>query len=183
MVVRFVCVVRVPLCVRVSRESRVCPGSPGVFLPPPPVSFYRCRLAVARVRWWVLGLGMVVRFVCVSVCLCVCPGRLPPVSFYRCRLPPVSFYRVCPGAPPGVFLPVPPVSFYRCRAEVAKVDVIRGPRSTRRPSRSKTPTRPSPRSFRVSHAPAGSSHVVNEMAVASKRNTRRGDRQRSASTG
>jgi hypothetical protein len=33
MVVRFVCVVRVPLCVRVSRVSRVCPGSPGVFLP------------------------------------------------------------------------------------------------------------------------------------------------------
>jgi len=28
MVVRFVCVVRVPLCVRVSRVSRVCPGSP-----------------------------------------------------------------------------------------------------------------------------------------------------------
>ena len=26
--VRFVCVVRVPLCVRVSRVSRVCPGSP-----------------------------------------------------------------------------------------------------------------------------------------------------------
>jgi len=34
MVVRFVCVVRVPLCVRV---SRVCPGSPRL----PPVSFYR----------------------------------------------------------------------------------------------------------------------------------------------
>jgi hypothetical protein len=29
MVVRFVCVVRVPLCARVSRVSRVCPGSPG----------------------------------------------------------------------------------------------------------------------------------------------------------
>jgi len=28
MVVRFVCVVCVPLCVRVSRVSRVCPGSP-----------------------------------------------------------------------------------------------------------------------------------------------------------
>jgi hypothetical protein len=47
-VVRFVCVVRVPLCVRVSRVSRVCPGSPrclftgtppGVFLPVP-VSIY-----------------------------------------------------------------------------------------------------------------------------------------------
>ena len=34
MVVRFVCVVCVPLCVRVFRVSRVCPGSP-------PVSFYR----------------------------------------------------------------------------------------------------------------------------------------------
>ena len=35
MVVRFVCVIRVPVCARV---SRVCPGSPrGVFLP---VSFY-----------------------------------------------------------------------------------------------------------------------------------------------
>jgi hypothetical protein len=33
MVVRFVCVVCVPLCVRVSRVSRVCPGSPGVYLP------------------------------------------------------------------------------------------------------------------------------------------------------
>jgi hypothetical protein len=34
MVVRFVCVVRVPLCVRVSRVSRVCvPAPPGVFLP------------------------------------------------------------------------------------------------------------------------------------------------------
>jgi hypothetical protein len=28
MVVRFVCVVCVPLCVRVSRVSRACPGSP-----------------------------------------------------------------------------------------------------------------------------------------------------------
>jgi len=28
MVVRFVCVVCVPLCVRVPRVSRVCPGSP-----------------------------------------------------------------------------------------------------------------------------------------------------------
>jgi hypothetical protein len=28
MVVRFVCVVCVPLCVRVFRVSRVCPGSP-----------------------------------------------------------------------------------------------------------------------------------------------------------
>jgi hypothetical protein len=38
-----------------------------------------------RVRWWV---GMVVRFVCVSVCPCV--SRLPPVSFYRY---PVQLYR------------------------------------------------------------------------------------------
>ena len=30
MVVRFVCEIRVPVCARV---SRVCPGSPGVFLP------------------------------------------------------------------------------------------------------------------------------------------------------
>jgi hypothetical protein len=35
MVVRFVCVVCVPLCVRVFRVSRVCPGSPGVFFPGP----------------------------------------------------------------------------------------------------------------------------------------------------
>ena len=34
MVVRFVRVIRVPACARVSRLSRVCPGSP-------PVSFYR----------------------------------------------------------------------------------------------------------------------------------------------
>ena len=37
MVVRFVCVIRVPVCARVSpcvsRVSRHCPGSPGVFLP------------------------------------------------------------------------------------------------------------------------------------------------------
>ena len=43
MVVRFFCVIRVLVCARV---SRVCPGSPGVFLPAcvsrlPPVSFYR----------------------------------------------------------------------------------------------------------------------------------------------
>ena len=40
MVVRFVCVIRVPVCARVSKGlvSRVCPGSPGVFLPVPSVS-------------------------------------------------------------------------------------------------------------------------------------------------
>ena len=48
MVVRFVCVIRVPLCARarVSRVCHVCPGSPrslftGKCVPAPPVSFYR----------------------------------------------------------------------------------------------------------------------------------------------
>jgi len=50
MVVRFVCVVRGPLCGRVSRVSRVCPGSPGVFLPyvpaPPGVFLPVCPVCV-----------------------------------------------------------------------------------------------------------------------------------------
>jgi hypothetical protein len=40
MVVRFVCVTRVPVCACV---SRVCPGSPGVLLP----TFYRHELRVS----------------------------------------------------------------------------------------------------------------------------------------
>jgi hypothetical protein len=42
MVVRFVCAVRVPLCVRV---SRVCPGTPGVFFP---VSATATKLKLGR---------------------------------------------------------------------------------------------------------------------------------------
>ena len=47
MVVRFVCVIRVPVCARVSCVPRVCPGSPRclftgtVCVPAPPVSFCR----------------------------------------------------------------------------------------------------------------------------------------------
>ena len=65
MVVRFVCVIRVPACARVSRVSRVCPGSPGVFLPllahelveaPPRARLSHCtsphaaHVKIARVR-------------------------------------------------------------------------------------------------------------------------------------
>ena len=49
MVVRFVCVVCVPLCVRVSRVSRVCPGSPRClftgtkYMLRPPLKFHKLR--------------------------------------------------------------------------------------------------------------------------------------------
>ena len=61
MVVRFVCVVRVPLCARVSRVCPVCvPAPPGVILPGVCPGSPRC-----------LFTG--------------CVSRLPPVSFYRGR--------------------------------------------------------------------------------------------------
>ena len=49
MVVRFVCVIRVPVCARVSRVCPVCvPAPPGIFLP---VGNCRCELhACARSR-------------------------------------------------------------------------------------------------------------------------------------
>ena len=40
MVVRFVRVIRLPACARVSSVSRVCPGSPGVFSPGRAVGFF-----------------------------------------------------------------------------------------------------------------------------------------------
>ena len=64
MVVRFVRVIRVPACARV---SRVCPGSP------------RCLFTGTRVSR--------VSRVCPGSprCLFTCVSRLPPVSFYRYR--------------------------------------------------------------------------------------------------
>ena len=53
-----------------------------------------CRAVVLRVRWWVgIGVGMVVRFVCVI--------RVPVCA----RVAPVC--PVCVPAPHGIFLPVP----------------------------------------------------------------------------
>ncbi len=69
---------------RVGRGER---SAPGLRLLSRPL-IRSSRAAVARVRWWV---GMVVRFVCVSVCPCV--SRLPPVSFYRYTLPLDVFLR------------------------------------------------------------------------------------------
>ena len=47
MVVRFVCVIRVPVCARVSRVCPVCvPAPPGVFLP---VGNYRCEADGGRI--------------------------------------------------------------------------------------------------------------------------------------
>ena len=50
MVVRFVCVIRVPVCARV---SRVCPGSPRA--PGAPVSFYRYRYRFVDSIAWANG--------------------------------------------------------------------------------------------------------------------------------
>ena len=87
--VRDGCEVRLrDLCVRVSRVSLVCPGSPRyLFTGTVPVR------AVVRVRvcWWV---WMVVRFFCVIRVL------------VRARLS-----RVCGPGFPGVFLPVPVVRY------------------------------------------------------------------------
>ena len=44
MVVRFVCVVCVPLCVRVFRVSRVCPGSPRCLFTGYPVTTWRALM-------------------------------------------------------------------------------------------------------------------------------------------
>jgi hypothetical protein len=93
LVVRFVCV---PLCVRVSRVSRVfvcVPAPPGVFLP------------VLSSVW--------------SVCLFVRP-RVPSVCPVRVsRLPPVSLYRYCTGCVslcPGL-----PTVSYRVRVRYSAV--------------------------------------------------------------
>jgi len=83
-------VVRVPLCVRVSRVSRVCPGSP------------RCLFTGPVYRYCVLLVG----FDGCEVRLCgLCAFVRPRVPCVSCvsRLPPVSFYRYCTG--PYSFLP------------------------------------------------------------------------------
>jgi hypothetical protein len=106
MVVRFVCAVRVPLCVRV---SRVCPGSPRCLFtgmcPRVP-----CEVCVSRLTPGVFLPGCVSR---------VCPGLPDPPMCLRCALqsslepvycigrvsrllPPVSFYRL-PAPPPCLF--------------------------------------------------------------------------------
>jgi hypothetical protein len=82
--------------------SRVCPGSPGVFLPG--VRVLLVGLDGCEVRLCVVRVPLVVE-------LCVRAWRVPCVPCVS-RLPPVSFYResACPvrvPAPPGVFLPGP----------------------------------------------------------------------------
>ena len=80
---------------------------------------------------------MVVRFVCVSVCLYV--SRLPPVSFYRCvRLP----WCVFDSSFPVGFLRSPPSEWSRVRSAASSVLVLRGYLSTY-PSSSEDNTMPS----------------------------------------
>ena len=63
MIVRFVCVIRVPVLVSV---CPVCvPAPPGVFF----IQYREC--VVVRVRWWV---GLVVRFEIRAPHVSVCPG-------------------------------------------------------------------------------------------------------------
>ncbi len=104
------------------RQGRVCWGRPLLSRPREAVGFGLAAVESAAASvvaltsdvrgvccWWV---WLVVRFVCVPLCVRVfsvsrvCPGSprclftgrsvcvpAPPVSFYRSRLPPVSFYR------------------------------------------------------------------------------------------